>query len=102
MKVKFYLTILVLSLSFSVAMAKSDPRLIELIKKDCQFMDETLPLDNRIDCMTDYINCAIVGSGETDLTKLTNECLNRKARERRYEQRIQNSSRSGSSTRKNR
>lgn len=99
MKVKLFFTLFVLSLSVSIAMAKSDPQLVKFITQNCQFSNMNISDDDKMDCATDIINCAIVGSGETDLTKVTLSCLNKKSRERIYEQRIQNPSRSRSSIR---
>lgn len=85
MKLRFYITIFLMSLTVTMAMAETHPKVTEFALKHCHhdiFPDE----DDRIDCVTDIVNCVIVGSGETDLTKLTSSCLNKVSKRRIYEQ----------------
>lgn len=73
------------ALSLSMAMAETHPKVREYALKHCNY--EIFPNeDDRIDCVTDIVNCVIVEGGKTDLTRLTPSCLNKKARERIYEQ----------------
>lgn len=83
--------ILIASVIFStLAFAKEpDPKVIELIQKRCDWFNQKISLDDRMDCMTDYLNCVIVGAGETDLNAKAS-CLPKAAKRRQDEQRIQN------------
>ncbi len=83
--------ILIATLIFSslAYCGEPDPRVIELIQKQCDWTNSKIPLDDRMDCMTDYLNCAIVGAGETDLNAKAS-CLPKAAKRRQDEQRIQN------------
>jgi hypothetical protein len=84
-KTRLFFTFLVLSLSLSVAMAKTHPKVTEFALKHCNH--EIFPNeDDRIDCVTDIVNCVIVDGGETDLTKLNSSCILKASKRRIYEQ----------------
>ena len=87
MNFRIFLTFLLFALSFSIAMAKTHPKVTQFALEHCNY--QIFPNeDDRIDCVTDIVNCVIVNGGETDLTKLTPACLNKKAQERKHEQRL--------------
>lgn len=88
MNLKMFFVFLYLVLTVSVAIAEVHPKVREFALKHCDLFNE----DDRIDCVTDIVNCVIVGSGETDLTKLNYSCLNKASKRRIYEQ-LQDSSR---------
>lgn len=79
--------ILIATMLFSISsFAKElDPRVIELIQKQCDWFNSKISLDDREDCMTDYLNCVIVGAGETDLNAKAS-CLKQAAKRRKNEQ----------------
>jgi hypothetical protein len=84
-KTRLFFAFFLLSLSLSVALAKTHPKVTEFALKHCSH--KILPNeDDRIDCVTDIVNCVIVGSGETDLTKLNSSCLIKASQRRTYEQ----------------
>jgi hypothetical protein len=74
---------LVIYLLISInAMATTQEDLIERIRLRCYFLNNKIPLDERLGCMTDYINCTVLKSGEIDLGKADKECLKLKNKER--------------------
>lgn len=66
----------------SICMATTHDELVEHIKLRCNFLNEKIPFDVRMDCMTDYINCAVVGAGEIDLKKADDKCLKQSGKRR--------------------
>jgi hypothetical protein len=87
MNLRLILAVITISLACSALFAREpDPKLLKIIEKECDLDNPKISLDDKVDCVTDYTNCAIVGAGETDLNKLTRECVGRKSRERVHEQ----------------
>lgn len=78
-----YLLILLVS---STCLADTQDALVEHIQLRCDFFNEKIPLDVREDCMTDYVNSAVVGAGEVDLKQASDERL-KEAKKRREEDR---------------
>lgn len=77
--------LIILSLSISIAcLADTQDDLVEHIKLRCDFLNEKIPLDVREDCMTDYVNSAVIGAGKVDLKQATDERLE-EAKKRREE-----------------
>lgn len=62
--------------------ADSQDDLVEHIKLRCNWTNEKIPLDVREDCMTDYVNSAVVGAGEVDLKQASDKRL-KEAKQRR-------------------
>jgi hypothetical protein len=83
---KSTILVLFLILTTTVAMAQSEANLMAIIKNRCDFFNKDISLDIRMDCVTDYVNCAVVGAGEIKPDKATQECLGKKAKERKHEQ----------------
>lgn len=81
-----YLVMILLATYTNLSLAKSDSeKLSEFTLKYCNY--KLVPNeDDRIDCVTDIVNCAIVGSGEIDLTNLDYSCLNKVSKRRKHEQ----------------
>lgn len=85
MKMRFYITILLMSLTMTMAMAATHPKVSEYALEHCSY--KVFPNeDDRIDCVTDIVNCVIVNGGETDLTKLNSSCIVKASKRRIYEQ----------------
>ena len=74
--------LIVLLLIGSSAHAAIDRKFIVHIENKCQWINEKIPFDIRMNCVTDYLNCTTVGAGETDWSKLDDKCLKLKAKER--------------------
>ena len=85
MNLRFFLTILLMSLTFTMAIAATNPKVTEFALEHCNY--KIFPNeDDRIDCVTDIVNCVIVNGGETDLTKLNSSCILKASKRRIYEQ----------------
>ncbi|HBI01188.1 MAG TPA: hypothetical protein DDY18_06145 [Flavobacterium sp.] len=77
------LTLLSLQANAQASIPKQNDRLIKFIKTECDFLNTRISFDKRMDCVTDYLNCAIVGSGDVDLDQmLSKECLKAAAKRR--------------------
>lgn len=75
-----------LNIQAQASIPQQNDRLIKFIKTECDFLNKRISFDKRMDCVTDYLNCAIVGSGETDWDKLLNQqCLKAAAKRRESE-----------------
>ena len=79
-----YLLLLILLFPIT-CLAATQAELVNHIQIRCQWLNEKIPLDVREDCMTDYVNSAVVGAGEVDLKQATDERLE-KAKHRRIEE----------------
>ncbi len=87
MKMRLFWTVLMISVTVSVAFAReADPKALKFIEKMCDLKNPNISLDDKMDCVTDYNNCIIVGAGETDLSKADDSCVKRKTKERLDEQ----------------
>lgn len=83
---RLFVIFLSISLAVSMAMATNNQKLIDFVKKTCSFSDMTISDDDKMDCATDIINCAMLQNGTTDLTKVTRSCIVIKSTERKHEQ----------------
>ena len=82
MNFKALLTFTMICLAMSMAMASTQDELVEHIKVRCSFNNSRIPLDERLGCMTDYINCAVTGPDEIDLKRADDKCLKTKEKQR--------------------
>ena len=87
MNLRLFFVILTFAVTVSVAFAReADPKALKFIEKMCDLKNPNISIDDKMDCVTDYNNCIIVGAGETDLSKADAKCLQRKTKERLDEQ----------------
>jgi hypothetical protein len=82
-----YLLILLLPIA---CFADSKDDLVEHIKLRCDFLNEKIPLDVREDCVTDYVNSAVVGAGEVDLKQASDKRLKEAKKRREDDGQLQN------------
>lgn len=71
-----YLIVFLLISSNSLASTEKD--LIRHIKMRCGFFNPQTPLNYKLHCMENYINCSVTNNGKIDLSKADEKCLTTK------------------------